>query len=257
MGIRFSTALLAAVGMCSAGAEAARSRLGCIELAGGVKQISPEGIAETGPGQLPEAIVAIRTARIRIVDSVTGAAQLRVTKSTLTPQQAYGAGLPNGYTGGGPRNPSGPWVGLMWPFRDFNDGYVPTTSGPPLGNDVGDISPVASTSNEITVTGISASMAYSLSDPSTFQRGLPGNGGADFISFFSIDIAPTTPTIRNVTVFLEGVEYLTVISDENGRLVTQVQQAADVSLSFQVPAPGTAPVLGGMAILAMRRRRRS
>lgn len=255
MSIRVASAVTAAVCVCSGLTEAARSRLACIDLLGGAKQFIPESITETAPGQVPEAIVAIRSARIRVVDSLGGVAQLAVTKSTLTPQQAYGAGLPNGYSGGGPRNPSGPWVGLMWPFRDFNDGYAPSTPPRQLGNDVGTISPVTGGGGEISVTGIQADMAFSLTDPTTFMRGLPGNGGTDFVGFFSIDIRSTSAVERMVTVFLEDVEVLAVLSDENGRLFTEIQQAEDVSLSFMIPSPAAAPLLAGLSLLATRRRR--
>lgn len=255
MFIRAASAGAAVLCVCSGLAEAARSRLACIDLVGAGKQITPEGIAETGPGQFPEAIVAIRSARIRVVDALGGTPQLRITKSTLTPQQAYGAGLTNGYSGGGPVNPTGPWVGLMWPYRDFNDGYVPSTPVRLAGNDVGTIAPIAGVAGQIAVTGIQAEMAYSLTDPATFRRGLPGNGGSDFVGYFSIDIRSTSSVERMVTVFLEDVEVLAVLSDENGRLFTQIQQAEDVSISFMIPSPTAAPVLAGLGLLAVRRRR--
>lgn len=234
------------------GADAARVRLSCIEGAGGSKVLQPEAITDVGPGQVPEAVVAIVSARLRVIDAVPTAG-LNVAKTTLTPQQAYGAGLPNGYTGGGPVNPAGPWVGLMWPFRDFNDRHAdPGGVAFPPGNDVGAITTPGP--GTYLVSGIGGAMAFSTTNPASYMRGMPGNGGSEYAAFFSIDVAPITPVRREVTVFLEDVVVRVLIRDELGRLMTEEQPAPGVSLRFEVPAPGAAaPLLLGL--LAARRRR--
>ncbi len=253
---RAAPAVAAAMFVVSAGiAEGARSRLTCIDGSGGVKTLQPEAITDVGPGQVPEAVVAVLSARLRIVDSLptSGIPGLAISKSTLAPQLAYGAGRPNGYTGGGSLNPAGPWVGLTWPFRDFNDGHAdPGGAAFPLGNDVGMIT--APSPGQYLVSGISGRMAFATTNPASYMRGIPGSGGADFATYFSIDIAPLVGTPRMVTVFLEDVVVRTLIEDSDGRLVTQDQTAPPISLSFEIPSPACAPVLLGLAVLRRRRR---
>lgn len=254
--IRSASAFAAAICAASAGvAEGARSLLNCLESPNGVKTIQPQSTTDVGPGQNPEAVVAILSARLRIVDSVPGAG-LFITKSTLSAPLAFGGGQPNGYTGGGPRNPDGPWVGLTWPYRDFNDGYAPVGTGtPPLGNDIGTISPPGPLNpGQYLVSGIAGAMAFSPTNPNSYMRGIPGNGGNGFATYFSIDIGSTNPLRRMVTVFLEDVEVRALIEDSDGRLITENQRAPDISLSFEIPTPASAPILLGLAALGRRRR---
>jgi hypothetical protein len=197
-------------------------------------------------------VVAVLSAQLRISDPVAGG--LRVLKSELTPQEAYGAGLPNGYTGGGPLNPDGLWLGLQWPFRDFADGYVPRPVGGPRGNDIGNI--VQSSPTEVLVRDIFGEMAFNPDIPSTYTRGFPGNGATDYARYFAIDLFSTVPQERNVTVMLENVMVAVLVREEGtGRVFVQTQSAADVSLEVHVPTPASGVLLLGLVPLAGRRRR--
>jgi len=182
---------------------AIRSRLDCKNNTNGTKAISPETITDVGPPQNdPFAITRIVSARIRISDPVANA--LTVTKTMLTNEEAFGQGRPNGYTGGGPLNPSGPWQGLMWPYRDFNDGHAPATPPVARGNDVGTI--VMTSPNTTVVDGIAGAMAVVPTTESSYLRGIPGNGATDYARFFSITLAFSDMSERDVIVTLESVE---------------------------------------------------
>jgi hypothetical protein len=235
------------------GAQAASlSRLTCKGQPSGAKSISPEATTDGGGGQLPEGIVRIISARLRISDPVADG--LMVFKSDLTRPEAYGAGLPNGYSGGGSRNPSGPWEGLMWPFRDFADGYVTRPVGGPLGNDIGTI--MQTGPGDFVVDGIFGEMAFDTNNPASYMRGFPGNGASDFTRYFAVDLLSTSRLERDVMVVLENVEVQVLLRDpRSGEFSLENQRAPDVGLSVHIPAPTSGLLLMGLLPLAARRRR--
>jgi hypothetical protein len=234
-------------------AEAASlSRITCKGQPSGAKSISPETISTPGDGQTPLGIVRILSAQLRIQDPVANG--LMVFKSTLDNMEAFGQGLPNGYTGGGPLNPSGPWQGVLWPYRDFADGYVPTTGGTTPGNDIGRIADLGG--GNFLVEGINGAMSFNTSMPASYMRGIPGNGVNDFARYFAVDLLSTVPIERNVLVTLENVEVQVLVRDDmTGGLSVVNQRTADVNLSVNIPAPGSIAVLLGLVPMARRRRR--
>lgn len=243
-----------ALGFAAATADAASlSRISCKGQASGAKSISPETISTPGDGQTPLAIVSIVSAQLRIQDPVAGG--LIVTRSTLDNTEAFGQGRPNGYAGGGPVNPTGPWLGVLWPFRDFADGYVPTTGGSPTpGNDIGRIASLGG--GEFLVEGITGAMAFSTTNPASYMRGIPGNGATDFARYFAVDLSSTVPTVRDVLVTLENVEVRVLVRDDaTGGLSVVNQRTPNTTLAVSIPAPGTAAVLLGLVPVACRRRR--
>lgn len=253
--LRAAVAAIVIAGVAQAAGAASLSRIGCKGQPNGAKSISPEAISDGGGGQLPpEAIVRIISAQLRITDPVAGG--LVVTKSVLNPQEAYGAGLPNGYAGGGAFNPSGPWQGVLWPYRDFADGYVVRPVGGQLGNDIGRIAQLSPT--EFIVDGIFGEMAFDPDMPASFMRGIPGNGATDYARYFAVDLLSTVPTEREVMVTLENVHVEVLLRDlATGRTVLQEQAAPDVSLAVHIPAPASGVALLGLLGLRAGRRRRS
>lgn len=252
--LRAAVAAMVIAGIAGSAGAASLSRIGCKNKPNGIKTISPEAISDGGGGQLPpEAIVRIISAQLHITDPVAGG--LLVTRSALTPQEAYGAGLPNGYTGGGAFNPSGPWQGVLWPYRDYADGHAARTTGGPLGNDIGRI--VQTSPNEFIVDGIIGEMAFDPTMPASFTRGIPGNGATDYAAYFAIDLLSTVTDEREVMVTLESVQVEVLLRDlSTGRTILQQQSAPDVSLTAHIPAPPSGTVLLGLLGLGARRRRR-
>lgn len=252
--LRAALAAIVIAGLAGSANAASLSRLGCKNKPNGVKSISPEAISDGGGGQLPpEAIVRIISAQIHITDPVANG--LMVSKASLTPQEAYGAGLPNGYTGGGAFNPTGPWQGVLWPYRDYADGHVPRTTGDLLGNDIGRIAQLSPT--EYIVDGIIGEMAFDPNSPASFMRGVLGNGASDYARYFAIDLLSTVTDEREVLVTLENVQVEVLLRDlTTGRTILQQQSAPDVSLTAHIPAPPSGTVLLGLLGLGARRRRR-
>lgn len=242
-------------------ARAAAIRIDCKQKPAGKKQVSPELVIGPDDPIIPDpvAIVAITSASIRVVDSLGGPSGfgLRLEKAELTPEEAYGFSRTGGYTAPPPNNPSGPWVGLLWPYRDFNDGYTtPGTTGLPRGNEVGDIDSSEAGFGRYFVRNITGRMSYDRDVPATYQRGLPGNGAMEFARFFSLDVTPIDMTEREVEVFFEGIAAEVLYTDEVGRLLTTTVNFQNTSVRFIVPAPGTGLALGLAGLAALGRRRR-
>jgi hypothetical protein len=235
-------------------AASTTTRLGCTPKAGGVKGLSPETLATPGGGQFPDAIVAILSANIHITDTIPNGLTLR--KADLTPQQAYGLGLPNGHSVPPPNNPTGPWVGLMYPYRDFNDGYVPSTGmGFPPGNSVGVIDLTGAALGRYAVTEMVGRMDYRVSDPASYQRGIPGNGASDFAAFFQLDLVPLSGIERDIIVTLDGVSVRALVHDINGVQSEVTLDAPTLQTTIHIPAPSTAAPLAALGLLIARRRR--
>lgn len=240
-----------------AGAADAASLIGritCKMQPTGIKSISPETIATPGDGQIPLGIVRIVSAQFRLSDPVANGAML--VKTQLTAEEAWGAGLPNGHPAPPPNNMDGPWVGLMWPYRDFHDGYAGGTVGLPPGNSVGTLDESGAAAGRYEVRDIAGAMAYDRQSPETYMRGIPGNGANDFVRFFSFDLIPTVDVPRDVLVTLENLEVEVLVRDEMGDIFVERLRAPDVMTTVHIPAPGAAGLLGvGMGLAARRRRR--
>lgn len=220
-----------------------------------IKNINPEAEPKPGGGQYPEATLEIIAADLVVADSVPFG--LIVRKGILGSDQAYGSGLPNGYTSPPPNNPAGPWQGLMWPFRDFNDGYASGSgAGFPPGNDVGTVDTSLAGSGIYRVLGMVGAMNYDPMIPSTYQRGVGGNGADIPTDFFKIEIEAVDMTPRWVTVTLRNLTARVLVRNETGGLETQVVSADDVSIQVSIPSPTTGAAFGLLGLAAAQRRRR-
>lgn len=215
--------------------------------------VNPVGDPEPGGGQAPEAVLQITSALVEISDPLPNA--LAVTRGTLPAQRAYGLGLPNGYTAPPPNNPDGPWQGLMWPYRDFNDGYAGRVPAPPAGNDVGLIDLSGASSGRYFVRQMIGEMAYDINDPTTYRRGV-FVGDTDEVQFFKIELESLVETGREITVSLRAFSAVLLLRDESGRLFTQEFNAPDTTITLYIPSPSSAGLLAlSCAGLAARRRR--
>ncbi|MCC6322772.1 MAG: hypothetical protein IT438_15200 [Phycisphaerales bacterium] len=215
--------------------------------------VNPIGEPEPGGGQEPEAIVRIVSATLRIQDPVPFG--LAVTRGNLGPDRAYGLGLPNGYDAPPPNNSAGPWVGLMWPFRDFNDGYAPSTPPAIPGNSVGEFESGGAAAGTYFVRNMVGAMAFDINDPTTYERGVFTDTGRD-PRFFKVELESLVDIGREVSVTLSDLRAVVLLRDEFGNLRTQELAAPSVTISIFIPAPGAVGLMAMGGLLATRRARR-
>ncbi len=219
----------------------------------GVLNISPQGEPQPGGGQLPLSIVRILSAQVTVQDPIANG--LVLTKGTLNPDQAYGLGLANGYAAPPPNNPSGPWRGLMWPFRDFNDGYAAVTGGVTLGNDVGVIDNSMAAVGAYSASELIGAMSFSTTAPATYNRGVGGNGSLIATDFFRLEITSLVNIDREVSITLSNFRALILVRDDLGRLTSEEFSATDTTVFARIPAPATGAAVAFGWLITSRRRR--
>ena len=224
---------------------------------------------DDGVSMTPVAITRI-TATILVRDSdLLNNNGLMVNKHQLTPFQAYGAGDPLGYSIPPLTDPKGPWFGLVWPYRDQYDYFNEPTD--PLADDIGqpfdnqpgvygfaNISGIARGGPTDPVDLPTDGGPGPGGDPSRLLRGIDGNGGTTGpASFFYFDVSSLNgdPT-RDVTVQIIGGFARVVLTDGLGNYSEIEVPVQPYSITFPLPEPASASVLGiaGAAMLVRRRR---
>lgn len=186
---------------------------------------------------------------------------IQISKTTLTAQQAYGQGLPFGYESPPITDPSGPWHGLVWPYRDQYD-YFPNQFDP-LADDVGipfDDQP--GVYGFVNIAGISrggpTDPEPAGGSPNLLQRGLDGNGLTGPASYFLFDITPLTgPMDRSIKVKIFGASAIVVQRDNSTGAYSEIQvPIPDFETLIQLPEPGAAvSIVGATLALSARGRR--
>ncbi|HRK30736.1 MAG TPA: PEP-CTERM sorting domain-containing protein [Tepidisphaeraceae bacterium] len=217
-----------------------------------------------GAGVQAIAVKEIRSAIFVIDDVVSrdgpdGGPGLAVTKRELTASEAYGDGLPNGYNVPPTTDPTGPWQGLVWPYRDQYD-YFPNV-GDPLADNVGTaftISP--NVYGFVDVDGIArggpTDPTPAGGDISRLLRGITGNGLNGPATYFAFDIIPLSgDRDRFVTVRLISTSVRVVVQDQNGEYGEVVVDVPDFTTVIQLPEPTTLALLPVATMFLARRRR--
>ncbi len=187
---------------------------------------------------------------------------LLVQKHILTPAEAYGFGLNDGYKLPPTTDPQGPWQGLCWPYRDEYDYF---NNDDPLADDVGN--PFA----DPPIYGFSGIHAWERggptdplffpgsSAPSWLNRGLTGNGSdpAHPATYFALDIiALSGDPSRSVSIEITNASAIVVTRDANGNYDEMLVTVPNFTTLIQLPEPASASVLLIAAIGFNRRRRR-
>ena len=207
---------------------------------------------QRGGNLTPLAIVGLNF-NIQITDA-TSYFGTYLQRSTLTATEAWGQGLPNGYDSPPVTNPTGPWTGMNFGYRDAFDGVV--VDGTPGGNDMAAGNGWATVSDPHTalISNIAAVMDW---QHYGYHHGAPGNGVNDLAHVFSFDIVDRDySNARTVHIDVLPSSTASVLVDNNGTLeVLQVAVNA-LSVDIHVPAPASAAVLtGGLTLIGRRRRR--
>ncbi|WP_428938153.1 hypothetical protein [Fontivita pretiosa] len=186
---------------------------------------------------------------------------LLVRKRQLTAAEAWGSGLPLGYTFPPPTDPEGPWQGLVWPYRDQYDYFA----GPndPLGDDVGQFFQDGSIYGFGRIAGIvrggPTDPEAGGGDVNRLLRGITGNGLSGPATYFMLDIQPLAgPADRFVTLEIVNAHAVVVQQDQaTGAYSELTVPIADFQTRLQLPEPGSAAVLGLLlALIPARARRR-
>lgn len=187
-----------------------------------------------------------------------GSPGLAVNKRQLTAREAYGAGDPLGYEGPPLTDPSGPWFGLVWPFRDPYD-YFP---GPfeRLGDDVGTAFTISP--NVYGFVDVDGVQRGGPTDPepaggdiSRLQRGLTGNGLTGPATYFAFDVNVLSgPADRFITIRQLSTTARVVVRNDAGQFSEILVDVPDSEIRIQLPEPLAASWLAGLTVLARRRR---
>lgn len=257
--------------LCSAPASAAIIVSSSVADAGqgGVRaQAVIENTSTFGAGPMGVAVKEFR-GTIIVRDNVSppdlrGAPALLVQKHQLTAQQAYGAGLPLGYTQPPFTDPEGPWFGLSWPYRDQYDYF---NDGDPLADDVGTpFTDAPDVYGFVNVIGIARGgptepkiPAPGMNTPEWLNRGLTGNGLTGPATYFNFDvIALSGQPDRFVRVRVVAASAIVVQKDANGvysEVLIPVPDSGDFFIRLPEPASATTITTIGVTMLGMRRRR--
>lgn len=191
-------------------------------------------------------------------DAAEGGSALFVSKRLLTPAQAYGLGQPFGYPVPPTTDPTGPWFGLMWPYRDQYD-YFPDPFDP-LGDDVGTPFTIApNVYGFVDVDGIArggpTDPIPAGGDPNLLLRGITGNGLSGPASYFAFDLVPNfgDPN-RFVTIQIISTTATVVVQDGAGQYGEIVIPVDNFETTVQLPEPAGATLLAGAMLILARRR---
>jgi hypothetical protein len=217
------------------------------------------GILPAG-GRAPFQAIAIKrvVADIAIIDGeISGGLQVR--KRQLTPAEAWGSGLPFGYTFPPPTDPEGPWQGLVWPYRDQYDYFAGERD--PLADDVGQFFQEGALYGFNNVVGIARGGPTDEQggpDPNRLLRGITGNGLTGPATYFMFDVdAVEGPPDRFITIEITNAQAVVVQRDQaNGQYSELLVPIADYSARIQLPEPGGAAVVGLLLTLISARARR-
>lgn len=192
-------------------------------------------------------------------EAIEGGSPLFVGKRQLTPSQAYGLDEPFGYPVPPTTDPTGPWFGLVWPYRDQYD-YFPDTFDP-LADDVG--TPFSIPPNVygfVDVDGIArggpTDPIPAGGDPNLLLRGITGNGLTGPATYFLFDVIPNFgPADRFVTVQIISTTATVVVQDAAGNYSEIVVPVLPFETQIQLPEPASGVLLPVVAGAALRRRR--
>lgn len=224
----------------------------------------PNGYNEGGGGVIAVAVKEVHSA-IFIIDNIDsrggeGGGGLTVTKRNLSPAEAYGLGLPFGYTSPPTTDPAGPWEGLVWPYRDQYD-YYPDPFDP-LGDDVGtpffifpdvygfvDVDAIA--------RGGPTDPVPAGADPNLLLRGITGNGLLGPATYFNFDVVSNFgDPERLIELRVISASAVVVVQDQTSGQYSEIVVPIDPFSTFiRLPEPS----LAGSALLTgfvlVRRRR--
>jgi len=223
---------------------------------------NPTGFDTEGGGTITAVAIKQVNAAIFVIDNVfgdSGGSGLAVNKRMLTAAQAYGLDLPFGYNVPPTTDPTGPWFGLVWPYRDQYDYF----NGPfdPLGDDVG--TPFTIAPNIYGFLDVDAIARGGPTDPTPaggdvglLLRGITGNGLSGPATYFAFDIMPLSgDPNRFVTVRILSATARVVVQNQAGAYSEiQVQIPAYETL-IQLPEPASALALCALCSLRRSRRR--
>ncbi|MGH7178932.1 MAG: hypothetical protein ACREJC_16265, partial [Tepidisphaeraceae bacterium] len=220
----------------------------------------PNGIDSRGAAVTAVAIKEIHSTIFIRDDSIFNG--ISVEKRPLTAAEAYGFGLTNGYTDPPTTDPTGPWFGLVWPYRDQYD-YFPN-AGDPLGDDVG--IPFEDQPGVYQFLNVNAIERGGPTDPvgppgqntpAWLTRGLTGNGLDGPATYFAMDIqALIGPFDRNILLRIIAAEATVVVKDnETGEYSEQTVTIGDFSRLIPLPEPASA-ILWSFGVLGLLSRRR-
>ncbi len=195
---------------------------------------------------------------------------LVLQKRQLTPAQAYGQGLPFGYSKPPTTDPQGPWVGLVWPFRDQYD-YFPNEFDP-LADDVGAFfESQPGVYGFVDIDGIArggpTDPEPAGGSPNLLTRGVTGNGLDPKVpqpginpgpaTYFQFELIPLIgPFNRFVTLQVFGARAVIVQQEgTTGPYSEIIVPIPDFETTIPLPEPGFATALLPLAFVALRRRR--
>lgn len=269
--MRRSFLAVLAVGLLTGSAHAVITVSSSVTLGEGVRAqaiiTNPTGFTEGGTGLTAIAVkeinasIIIRDLGFPIDQGGTG---LLVTKRVLTPFQTYGQGDPRGWPVPPTTDPTPPWHGLVWPYRDQYD-YFPNQFDP-LGNDVG--TPFFDEPDVYGFVDVDGISRGGPTDPVGFPdgggpssadwllRGITGNGLTGPATYFNFDIfdGGGGPLNRDVRLTIFAAQAIVVVQDELGNYSELLVPIPDFTLVFPEPTS----LLGAVALLGlagMRRRR--
>lgn len=223
------------------------------------------GVNREGTTITAVAIKEIRSA-VFVIDSLVpsfngeGGGALTVDKRQWGAQAAYGLGLPFGYTDPPTTDPTGPWFGMVWPYRDQYD-YFPN-SGDPLADDVGTfVNFPPNIYGFIDVDGIARGGPTDPfpagGDPNLLLRGITGNGLSGPATYFGFDITPNFGDAdRFVTIQILSTTARVVVQDQLGAFSEITVNVPAFQTMIRIPEPALGSVLAAAAMLLRRRRPR-
>jgi hypothetical protein len=194
---------------------------------------------------------------------------LTVAKRQLSAFQAYGAGDPQGWPQPPITDPSGPWFGLVWPYRDQYD-YFPAQFDP-LGDDVGiPFFDDPDVYGFINIDGIARGgptdpvsfpdQGGGPSSPEWLLRGVTGNGLTGPASYFAFDISSnlqgTLDHLVRLRIFAAQAIVVVQEGGPTGPYSEILVPIPDFEITFPEPATALLAAPALVSILGIRARRR-
>lgn len=197
---------------------------------------------------------------------------IAVTKRQLTAAQAYGLGLPFGYTNPPTTDPKGPWFGLVWPYRDQYD-YFPNEFDP-LGDEVGTFfEDQPGVYGYVDIDGIArggpTDPVPAGGSPNLLTRGITGNGLDPQVpqpgtnpgpaTYFAFNINPLVgPFDRTVRLQVFAARAIVVQQEGTSGPYSEIEVPIP-NFQIDIPLPEPASALAGSllaCLLALRPARR-
>jgi len=270
--VRYAYAVALVVGVFCSHARAVITVKTTVALDDGVRlqAVIEEQKALSGEPIFARSIKEVHAAMLIRDSNIQNGIQLQ--KRQLTAAQAWGQGLPFGHTKPPTTDPKGPWVGLVWPYRDQYD-YYPDPFDP-LGDEVGTFfQSQPGVYGFVDIDGIArggpTDPEPAGGSPNLLTRGITGNGLDPEVpqpgpnpgpaTYFAFNLIPLLgPFDRFVTLQVFSARAVVVQQEgTTGPYSEIVVPIPDFETTIQLPEPGFAIGVLPLVLALLRRSHRS